>query len=84
MPITFAQFKQHWWRLKQNDTDDIFDVLAANLTTETKQAILADMDAPVMACRDAYLEEFRVAIREYAGNLPVDDPLRIVIEGAIH
>ena len=79
--ITFPEFKQNWHRLKENEEDEILDVMGALLTPETKAAILADLDAPVEAAKEAWRQEHRDSIREYADRLPVGDPLRVAIEG---
>ena len=55
--ITFPEFKQNWHRLKENEEDEILDVMGALLTPETKAAILADLDAPVEAAKEAWRQE---------------------------
>ena len=80
MPISFNEFKEHWWRLRTNDNQDIFDVMGSLLSAPTKQAILTDLNTPVEGAKLIVLEERRNAIKEFAAKLPANDPLRLAIE----
>jgi hypothetical protein len=81
--ITFAQFKKHWSRLRTSDEQDIFEVLGANLSQSTKNAILSDLNDAVEAAKDIWQQEIDDSIRKQATKLDVDDPLRIAIEGVL-
>lgn len=80
--ITFAEFRKHWWRLKTKDSDDIFDVMGANLSAATKTAILTDLTPPVEAAKAAHRQTIEDGIRANATELLPDDPLRVAIQGA--
>lgn len=81
--ITFQEFTKHWHRLKTNEEDTILDVMGAHLSPATKAAILADLDVPVEAAKEAWRQEHRDSIREFAEKLPVDDELRLAIEAVL-
>ena len=78
--ITFKQFQDNWWRLKETEDDDIFNVMGSLLSSETKTAILADLNDVVEGAMLEALDEYEDTIRRVADKLPVDDPLRIAIE----
>jgi len=78
--IKFKDFQDNWWRLRENDEEDIFDVMGNILSPSTKQAILTDINDAVMAAKEEVQEERRQGIKDMASKLPEDDKLRKAIE----
>ena len=82
MTLTWEQLMKQYPRLPDgNAGEDIMDVLDAELTPAAKAALVAQLEPLIQITIEAEIVELEATVRNVASKLPVDNLLRIAVEG---
>jgi len=82
MTLTWEQLMKQYPRLPDgNAGEDIMDVLDAELTPAAKAALVAQLEPLIQITIETEIVELEATVRNVASKLPVDNLLRIAVEG---